>query len=69
LIHKWNPSNKSTGPKTKGGKMRSSQNARKHGGRSRKMIHFIREMNALLKEQREAVHSLSCQHEEDGKIL
>lgn len=35
LIHRWNPSNRSTGPRTDVGKARSSLNALKHGGRSK----------------------------------
>lgn len=35
IIHYWNPSGRSTGPKTDMGKSRSSLNAMKHGNRSK----------------------------------
>ncbi|MBS0289753.1 MAG: hypothetical protein JSS07_06945 [Proteobacteria bacterium] len=47
MIHAWNPSSKSTGPRTIEGKARSSMNALKQGGRSRS---FKTEISLLRKE-------------------
>lgn len=53
-IRNWQPWKKSTGPRTHDGKRRTSQNAWKHGGRSR----TIRDLKRWLCEQRRYVASL-----------
>lgn len=53
LIRSWKPWKLSTGAKTPDGKARSSQNARKHG-----MSRLIRELRAVLREQRDMLSNL-----------
>ena len=45
MIQKWKPWNSSTGAKTLAGKVRSSQNALKHGFRSAEAIADQKELN------------------------
>src|SRR5258706_13555376 len=49
LIKTWKPWAQSTGPKTKSGKSRSANNARKHGTRSRRMIAERRHLAELFR--------------------
>ena len=49
LIQSWKPWAQSTGPKTKSGKSRSANNARKHGTRSRRMIAERRHLAELFR--------------------
>lgn len=51
LIRNWNPSSKSTRPKTIVGKIRSSQNAYKHGGRSGESIVAFHRIKELMRDQ------------------
>ena len=49
-IKQWKPWKKSTGAKTKQGKAKSSQNALKHGFRSKNQIEKRKELNNLIKQ-------------------
>jgi len=49
LIQSWKPWAQSTGPKTKSGKSRSANNARKHGTRSRVLVAEMRHVRRLLR--------------------
>lgn len=51
-IYAWRPWEKSTGPKTAGGKAAVSGNAFKHGGRSRSLLREIRDLRKLLTDLR-----------------
>ena len=55
LIKRWQPWKNSTGPVSTEGKAKSSQNALKHGLRSKEAIEAQRETNQLLKELRQLV--------------
>ena len=50
---RWKPWERSTGPKSDEGKAASSQNARKHGMRSREWLEQQRELTALLRDCRD----------------
>lgn len=50
LIHQWKPWQKSTGPRTEGGKDKSAANSRKHGHRSRKAIEELRLVRDFLRD-------------------
>lgn len=61
LIRNWKPWERSTGPKTSGGKMRSSQNALLHGAYSQeakkeeqKLSLFLRECRNFLRSRTDA---------------
>jgi hypothetical protein len=53
IIHTWNPSGQSTGPRTADGKARSSLNAVKHGGRARNMRRTLDSFKKTLRLQQE----------------
>jgi hypothetical protein len=55
-IYAWRPWEKSTGPKSQEGKATVSQNAFKHGCRSRDAIAEARQIRALLATMAEASH-------------
>ena len=48
-IREWAPWRRSTGPKTKAGKMRCAQNAFRHGFRSRSRLHELRRVRYALR--------------------
>lgn len=52
-VHLWRLWEHSTGPKTAAGKVKVSQNARKHGARSKEGIEQQRKLKALLAKFRE----------------
>lgn len=52
LIRQWQPWNKSTGPRTLEGMVKSSRNAEK-GGEWRILRDAVKEINQLLREQRD----------------
>lgn len=54
LIRTWRPWAKSTGPRTAEGKARTSRNGFKGGSRAQ-LRDLARELNAALREQREAL--------------
>lgn len=58
LIRTWRPWEKTTGPKTPEGKAKVSRNAYT-GGAWREARQLTKEMNALLREQRDAVEALT----------
>ncbi len=73
LIRKWQPWQNSTGPVSKEGKSRSSQNALKHGLRSaelidsqRKASQELRELRSLLKDLEQSTKDLDneCRSQE-----
>ncbi len=53
LIKQWKPWEQSTGARTKEGKARSSQNALKHGFRSREQIELRKQVNELIRQYKE----------------
>ena len=53
-IHRWQPRQWSTGPKTTEGKQRSSRNAFRGGERPR-FRELVKAMNAALREQERAI--------------
>ncbi|TNJ37412.1 hypothetical protein [Prosthecochloris vibrioformis] len=57
-IPKWTPWERSTGPKTEAGRARVARNAYK-GGAWLKYRELSKIMNALLREQREAMQELT----------
>ncbi len=54
LIRQWQPWKKSTGPRTAEGLAKSSRNAEK-GGEWRELRDLVKELNQLLREQREGL--------------
>jgi len=54
LIRRWNPWEKSTGPKSAGGKAKVSRNGYKGGHRA-----VMRELARLLREQKQALKRLN----------
>lgn len=54
LIRTWRPWERSTGPRIDAGKSRASRNAFK-GGHWRELRELAKAMNALLREQRDAL--------------
>ncbi len=54
LIRTWRPWERSTGPRTDEGKVRTARNGFK-GGQWRELRELVKAMNALLREQREAL--------------
>ena len=56
-IRKWKPWEQSTGAKTVKGKARSSQNALKHGFRSRQQIELRMQINELIRQSKEVLES------------
>lgn len=59
-IRKWKPWERSTGPRTEAGKATVARNAYK-GGTWLKYRELSKMMNALLREQREAMQELTSQ--------
>ena len=59
LIQKWKPWKSSTGAKTPEGKARSSQNALKHGFRSKEAISAQREVNQSCRQLEETLKDMS----------
>lgn len=55
LIQQWRPWEKSTGPQTDEGKAIASQNAVVHGGRCHEWLETVKQINAMLRDQREAL--------------
>jgi len=49
-IQRWKPWESSTGPKTREGKAKASQNTFKHGMRSKEAIELRKELNRILRE-------------------
>lgn len=60
LIRHWQPWNKSTGPRTDEGKVKSARNADK-GGHWRLVRDITNEVNQLLREQRKDLQVLRSQ--------
>lgn len=58
LIRTWKPWEQSAGPQTEAGKMRSSQNALIHGGRSKLTIRDQKRINELLRDCQAAISEL-----------
>jgi len=58
LIQQWKPWQRSTGAKTEEGKARSSQNALKHGFRSREQIELRKQMNQFIRLSEEATSAI-----------
>ena len=52
-IRKWQPWEKSTGPKSAAGKVKAARNAIKYGGRSAQTIAHLRDIRLLLAECRQ----------------
>lgn len=59
LIRTWNPSSKSTGPKTKAGKAHSSQNAYKHGERSHENLLFLKFLREVFHVNKENINQIN----------
>lgn len=59
LIQKWKPWKSSTGAKTPEGKVRSSQNALKHGFRSSEAIASQKEVNQHFKQLEQILKDMS----------
>ena len=59
LIQKWQPWRSSTGAKTAYGKARSSQNALKHGFRSREAIDLQKEVSSNTRHLKQMLKDLS----------
>jgi hypothetical protein len=57
-IRLWRPWVKSTGPQTEAGKMRSSQNARRHGAYSHAVKEEVKQLNALLRDYEEVLRAV-----------
>jgi hypothetical protein len=57
-IRRWKPWEQSTGPRSDAGKARASRNADK-GGQWHKLRELSKEVNALLRRQRERLADLS----------
>ena len=58
LIRQWKPWEQSTGARTAQGKARSSQNALKHGARSKDSIQSFKEIRKFLSNNREIIIKL-----------